>query len=136
MVGDCHVPQSRYSLFPSLSCAEQIPLMHSGAAVTSIFGPTLLRGFGFDVFRTTLLTMPFGALQSICILIGCYCAYKVKFKSLVLNVAMLFVVAGCAMIFSQASNPSSFNSGVALGGYYLMATLFAANPLIVSWLIA
>lgn len=80
--------------------------------------------------------MPFGALQTIAILIGCYCAYKVRIKSAILCVLMVIVVAGCAMVYSQGANPGNFNQGIALGGYYLMAFLFGGNPLIVSWMIA
>jgi hypothetical protein len=107
-----------------------------GAAVTNVFGPTLIQRFGFDVFRTTLLSMPFGALQTIAILIGCYCAYKVRLKSAILCTLMVIVVAGCGMVYSQGVNRANFNQGIALAGYYLMAFLFGGNPLIVSWMIA
>lgn len=102
-----------------------------GAAVTNVFGPTLIQRFGFDVFRTTLLSMPFGALQTIAILIGCYCAYKVRLKSAILCTLMVIVVAGCGMVYSQGVNRANFNQGIALAGYYLMAFLFGGNPLIV-----
>ena len=85
---------------------------------------------------TTLLSMPFGALQTIAILIGCYCAYKFRIKSAVLTGLMIIVVAGCVMIYTQAVNPANFKQGVALGGYYLLAFLFGGNPLIVSWMVA
>lgn len=110
--------------------------VNTGAAVTNVFGPTLIRNFGFDPFVTTLLSMPFGALQTIAILIGCYCAYKFRIKSAVLTGLMIIVVAGCVMIYTQAVNPANFKQGVALGGYYLLAFLFGGNPLIVSWMVA
>lgn len=44
-----------------------------------------------DGFRTTLLTMPFGILQTIAILIGCYCAQKFKIKSAIFAFLMLLV---------------------------------------------
>jgi hypothetical protein len=34
-----------------------------GKSVTNVFGPLILSGLGYDKYRTTLLTMPFGALQ-------------------------------------------------------------------------
>lgn len=101
-----------------------------GAAVTNVFGPTLIRRFGFDVYRTTLLSMPFGALQTIAILIGCYCAYKVRIKSAILAALMAIVVAGCGMVYSQGASfvaTGQFQQGIALAGYYLMAFLFGGK---------
>jgi hypothetical protein len=79
--------------------------------------------------------MPFGALQTIAILCGCYAAAKFKIKSAVLAGMMCLVVAGCAMIYVEGT-ASHFNRSVALGGYYLMAFLFGGNPLIVSWIVS
>ena len=86
-------------------------------------------------FSTTLLSMPFGALQTIAILIGCFAAYRIKLKSAILAILMALVVAGCAMIYVEG-NATNFNRSVGLGGYYLMAFLFGGNPIIVSWMIA
>ena len=110
-------------------------LPNLGASVTNVFGPTLISGFGFSKYITTLLTMPFGALQTIAILVGCYCAQKLRFKSPVLLFLMLIAVAGCAMLYSQAvTTPFGINQrNISLGGYYLLAFLFGGNPLIVSW---
>jgi hypothetical protein len=81
--------------------------------------------------------MPFGALQTIAILIGCYCATKLRIKSAVLTALMVIVVGGCVMIYTQsAGSRANFKQGVALGGYYLLAFLFGGNPLIVSWMVA
>lgn len=101
------------------------------------------------------MTMPFGALQTIAILIGCYSAYKFRIKSAILSFLMLLVsfanlqpimngladpqaVAGCVMLYTQAVAPTfgSQQQSVSLGGYYLLAFLFGGNPLIVSWMIA
>lgn len=95
--------------------------------------------------------MPFGALQTIAILIGCFAAYRLRLKSAVLSALMVLVcdamsrllhslltpqvVAGCAMIYVEGTS-TDFKSSVALGGYYLMAFLFGGNPIIVSWMIA
>jgi hypothetical protein len=34
-----------------------------GAQVSFTFGPLILSSFGFDKYRSTLLNIPFGALQ-------------------------------------------------------------------------
>jgi len=113
-------------------------LPNLGASVTNVFGPTLINGFGFDKFITTLLTMPFGALQTIAILVGCYCAQKLRYKSPVLLFLMLIAVAGCIMLYTQAVTVpfGTQQQQISLGGYYLLAFLFGGNPLIVSWIIA
>jgi len=110
-------------------------LPNLGASVTNVFGPTLIKGFGFDKFITTLLTMPFGALQTIAILVGCYCAQVFRYKSPVLLILMLIAVGGCVMLYTQAVTvPFDQNQkNISLGGYYLLSFLFGGNPLIVSW---
>lgn len=81
--------------------------------------------------------MPFGALQTIAILIGCYCATKFRIKSAVLTGLMVIVLGGCIMIYTQGAGArENFKQNVALGGYYLLAFLFGGNPLIVSWMVA
>jgi len=102
--------------------------------VTNVFGPTLIRNFGFDKYKTTLLNMPFGILQTIAILIGCYAATKFRMKSIVLIGLMILVVAGLVMQYTEGTRPAAnFRQAVALSGYYLMAFLFGGNPIIVSW---
>lgn len=86
-----------------------------------------------NFLRTTLLTTPFGALQTVAILLGCYCAYRVRIKSAVLVALMALTVIGCGMIYSQGVRPESFQQSVGLAGYYLMAFLYGGPPLIVSW---
>lgn len=98
-------------------------LPNIGAAVTNVFGPTLIKNFGFDKYITTLLTMPFGFLQTVAILIGCYCATKFKVKSAVLVGLMSIVVAGSAMLYYEGTS-GNFRQGVALAGYYLLSMLF------------
>lgn len=110
-------------------------LPNIGAAVTNVFGPTLIKGFGFDIYVTTLLSMPFGFLQTVAILIGCYAAYKFKIKSAVLVGLMIISLAGSAMLYVEGVS-THFNRSVALAGYYLLAFLFGGNPIIVSWMIA
>lgn len=110
-------------------------LPNIGAAVTNVFGPTLIRQFGFDIYVTTLLNIPFGALQTIAILIGCYCAAKFKIKAASLVALMIIALAGAAMLYVEAKG-TTFSQPVALSGYYLLAFLFGGNPLIVSWMIA
>lgn len=110
-------------------------LLNVGASVTNTFGPLIIGGLGYNKYVTSLLNIPFGAIQLIVILLGSYAAYKVKRKSLVLATFCLPVIAGLATLYVLPRNDKS-KQGALLGGYYLLAFLFAGNPLIASWIIS
>lgn len=126
-------------------------LNNLGAAVTNTFGPLILQGLGFDKYTTSLLNMPFGALQFIVILLASYAAQRARWKSAVLAIIMLPVIAGLVMLYllkrefclfwrhrvfdrlTIVGTPSE--EAPLLVGYYLLAFLFGGNPLIVSWIV-
>ncbi|RMZ77758.1 hypothetical protein DV737_g4208, partial [Chaetothyriales sp. CBS 132003] len=109
-------------------------LLNVGAAVSNTFGPLILKGLGFDKYKTSLLNMPFGALQFIIILSASYAAQKAKLKSAVLGVFIVPVIAGLAMLY--VLDRSNSEQAPLLVAYYLLAFLFGCNPLIVSWIVA
>jgi predicted MFS family arabinose efflux permease len=108
-------------------------LLNVGAAVTNTFGPLILKGLGFDKYLTSLLNMPFGAVQFLVIIVASYAAQKARIKSAVLAGFMLPVIAGAAMLYVLPRTHSE--EAPLLVGYYLLAFLFAGNPLIVSWIV-
>ncbi|GAB7352002.1 hypothetical protein MBLNU459_g2521t1 [Dothideomycetes sp. NU459] len=108
-------------------------LNNLGAAVTNTFGPLILKGLGFDKYTTSLLNMPFGALQFVVIMLASYAAQRAKYKSAVLALIMLPVIAGLVMLYLLKRTPSE--EAPLLVGYYLLAFLFGGNPLIVSWIV-
>lgn len=110
-------------------------LLNVGASVTNTFGPLVISGLGFNKYVSSLLNIPFGAVQLIVILLGSYAAYKVKYKSIVLATFCLPVIAGLAMLYVLPRGDHS-KQGALLAGYYLLAFLFAGNPLIASWIIS
>ncbi|KAJ7099672.1 major facilitator superfamily domain-containing protein [Mycena epipterygia] len=99
-----------------------------GASITLTFGPLTLNGIGFDQSRTSLLNMPFGGFQITVIFSAPYAAYRFKTKSLVTAVLVLPVLAGLIILYKL--------HGGLLVGYSLLAFLYGANPLIVSWISA
>lgn len=101
--------------------------------MTNVFGPLILSGLGMDKSITSLLNMPFGAVQFLVILVSSYAAQKAKLKGAVLLVLMLPVVAGLAVLYSLPRN--SANLAPNLVAYYLLAFLFGGNPLLVTWII-
>lgn len=108
-------------------------LLNVGASVTNTFGPLILKGLGFGKYTTSLLNIPFGALQFIIILLASWAAQKFRIKSVVLVILVVPVIAGLAMLYSISHTAS--HEGSLLAGYYLLAFLFGGNPLIVAWIV-
>lgn len=108
-------------------------LLNVGAAVTNTFGPLILNGLGFDKYLTSLLNIPFGAMQVIVILLASWAAQRFKIKSAILVVLVVPVIAGSAMLY--AISHTKAHEGALLAGYYLLAFLFGGNPLIVAWIV-
>lgn len=108
-------------------------LLNIGASVTNVFGPLILGGLGYNKYKTTLLTMPFGALQFIVIILASYLAQTARIKGAILAAFMLPVVAGLAILYAVARTDAA--QSALLGGYYLLAFLFGGNPLIVTWIV-
>jgi MFS family permease len=108
-------------------------LLNVGASVTNTFGPLILSGVGFGKYITSLLNIPFGAMQFMVILLASYAAQKAKLKSAVLATFMLPVIAGLAVLY-VLPRKSGDTAGL-LVAYYLLAFLFGGNPLIVSWIV-
>lgn len=109
-------------------------LLNVGAAVTNTFGPLIIEGLGFDPYTSSLLNMPFGAMQFIVIILASFAAQRFKIKSVVLFALTLPVIAGLAMLYTISH--TSGHEGALLAGYYLLAFLFGGNPLIVAWIVA
>ena len=106
-------------------------LPNMGSVLPSTFGPLILNGFGFDKYQTLLVNMPFGAVQTIVILLGCFAANKMKLKGVVLCAFAIPVVAGTGMLYGCGRSVS--DRPALLAAYYMVGFLFAANPLIVAW---
>ncbi|KAJ4418796.1 hypothetical protein N0V82_005361 [Gnomoniopsis sp. IMI 355080] len=105
-----------------------------GAQVINTFGPLIVGGLGFDKYTTTLLNMPFGALQYLIILVVAYIAIKFRFKSISLGLIILPIIAGLVVLFVIPRKAS--NNGSLLAGYYLLSFIFGCNTLIVAWILA
>lgn len=108
-------------------------LLNVGAAVTNVFGPLILSGLGFDSYVTSLLNIPFGAVQFLVIIIASFAAQKAKLKGAILAVLMLPVVIGLIVLYVLPR--TSANVAPNLVAFYLLAFLFGGNPLLVTWLV-
>ncbi|OAL69220.1 MFS transporter [Trichophyton violaceum] len=126
-----HVFEALFELKTYLWIAMSL-LLNIGAAVTNTFGPLILNGFGYDKYITSLLNMPFGAVQVIVIMLASYFAQKHRRKSAVLILLILPVITGLSILYSLL--PESSHSVLVLA-YYLLACIFGGNPLIVTWIV-
>ncbi|KAH7101964.1 putative MFS transporter [Auriculariales sp. MPI-PUGE-AT-0066] len=109
--------------------------INAGASVTGAFGPLLLSSFGYTSSPSrilTLLNMPFGALQTIIILGASWSAYRWSNKAIPMFFINLPVIAALAVLYTNGRGVEDRNAN--LGAYYLLAFLFAGNPLILAWL--
>lgn len=81
-------------------------LLNVGASVANTFGPLILNGLGFNSYITSLLNMPFGAVQMVIILLASFAAQKARMKSPILIILILPVVTGLAMLYTfNAAHP-------------------------------
>ncbi len=107
-------------------------LLNIGASVSGTFGPLILSGFGFDSFQSSLLNMPFGAVQLIVILASSWVVQRVRFRSMTLFAFMIPVVIGSAMLYALPRGPRS--KQLCLLRTTSIAFLFAGNTLLISWM--
>lgn len=105
-----------------------------GAQVTNIFGPIILKGFGFDEFTTTLLNIPFGAIQYLVILAVAWATVKLQWKSLSLTIILVPILVGLLLLYVLPRDGGK--TGTLLFAYYLLAFIFGGNTLIVAWILA
>jgi predicted MFS family arabinose efflux permease len=107
--------------------------VNAGASVSSVFGSIILQSLaGFNADQAVLLNIPFGALQFISILGASWLAYRFKRKSPFLLGLVTIVIIGVALLVALPKTKE--NKGGLLAGYYLIAFVFAINPLLISWM--
>ncbi|KZT50875.1 MFS general substrate transporter [Calocera cornea HHB12733] len=109
-------------------------LLNVAAAVTNTFGPLIISGLGYDPYISSLLNMPFGAVQLIVIFSSVWAAYNLKNKSYILMGICIPVIVGTGMLYGLGR--SSNLNGALLFAYYLLAFTFGGNPLILAWMAA
>jgi predicted MFS family arabinose efflux permease len=107
--------------------------VNAGASVSSVFGSIILQNLaGFNADQAVLLNMPSGALQFFSILLASWLAYRFKRKSPFLLGLVTIVIVGVALMVALPKTKN--NKGGLLAGYYLIAFVYAINPLLISWM--
>lgn len=104
------------------------------AQVTVTFGPLVLKDLGYDPHTTSLLNMPFGALQYMAVLLIAWTAVKFRWHALTLCMSLFPVIIGLVIIFVVPRTPN--NIAVLLVGYHLLAFIYGFNSLMIAWILA
>lgn len=107
--------------------------LNVGAMVTNTFGPLILRGLGLDADVTTLLNMPFGAMQVLTIILCAWLCQKFRLKSPILMSLVVPPIVGFAVLYTMPRDPSHVATN--LVGYYLVAFLFGGNAPLAAWMV-
>lgn len=108
-------------------------LLNAAASVTNTFGPIILNGLGYDKYRTSLLNIPFGAIQWVVIMVSSIAAQRFRVKSVVLVLLTLPPIAGTVMLYVLPRTAAQ--KSPLLVGYYLLAIMYGVNPIIVTWIV-
>jgi hypothetical protein len=90
---------------------------------TSNFGTLVIKGFGFDTFKTTLLQIPYGSFIAIMIFLSIYANHKTNHMNI-----RTYLMAGITCITVLGFALVAFTDGIAprLIGYYLTGSSNAA----------
>jgi predicted MFS family arabinose efflux permease len=106
-------------------------LPNLGSALPGVFGPLIIKGFGFDPYTTLLLNIPYGAMTLIVVIFACWVANRMKLKGIILAGFMIFPVIGCAMLYGLGREARM--RPALLVAYYITSFLFAGNPILLAW---
>jgi sugar phosphate permease len=103
----------------------------SGGAISS-FQATIIKGFGYTSLETSLLSIPSGAVNIVCILSATYVAGRTNTRGLnIIALVIPAVIGGALMAFLPTDNKAG-----KLIGIYMTNSISASLPLIYSWVAA
>ncbi|CAL1710357.1 unnamed protein product [Somion occarium] len=97
----------------------------------SVFGPLIIKGFGFNQFQTLLFNIPFSALQVIVVILSALISTKLKLKWPVIFGLTLPPIAGASALFVLGRDPSLKNK--LLGCYYVLSVFIGLQPMLYAW---
>ncbi|KAI0069712.1 MFS general substrate transporter [Panus rudis PR-1116 ss-1] len=97
----------------------------------SVFGPLIIKGFGFNQFQTLLFNIPFSALQVVVCILSALISTKLKLKWPVLFGLTLAPIAGASGLFVLGRDPALKNK--LLGCYYVLSVFIGLQPMLYSW---
>ncbi|KAJ2926966.1 hypothetical protein H1R20_g10133, partial [Candolleomyces eurysporus] len=113
-------------------CWMSLLLLHAiPAGAINIFGPLIVRGFGYDGYDVMLFLIPYGALQVICMVGSYWLSTKVQYKSPLVVVFLIPCIVGMTILYitgrAEADQPAL------LVAYYLLSASSAVAPAMLGW---
>ncbi|KAJ3526207.1 hypothetical protein NMY22_g10260 [Coprinellus aureogranulatus] len=119
-----------------------------GGAI-NVFGPLIVRGFGYDGYDTMLFLIPYGALQVIAMALSYWVSTKIQSKSPVILIFLIPCVIGMSELFVYDLSPNRsqyapkvilYTTGrekehhaALLVAYYLLSASSAVTPTMLGW---
>ncbi|THH31740.1 hypothetical protein EUX98_g2458 [Antrodiella citrinella] len=97
----------------------------------SVFGPLIIKGFGFNQFQTLLFNIPFSALQVITVVLSAWLSTKLKLKWPVIFGLCLPPIAGASGLYVLGRGLQYRNR--LLGCYYVLSLFIGIQPMLYSW---
>jgi len=97
----------------------------------SVFGPLIIKGFGFNQFQTLLFNIPFSALQVVTVIFSAWISTRLKLKFPVIFALTLPPIAGASALFVMGRDPSLRHK--LLGCYYVLSLFIGLQPMLYSW---
>ncbi|PPQ76199.1 hypothetical protein CVT26_009096 [Gymnopilus dilepis] len=97
----------------------------------AVFGPLIIKGFGFDGNHVMLLMMPYGALQIIFIFGGFWINRRFRLKAPIIICGLVPCIAS-AIVFLRVKR-SHDNQPILLFAYYLTSIFAVVPATIVNW---
>lgn len=101
-----------------------------GAAI-NIFGPLIVRGFGYDGYDTMLFLVPYGALQIIAMALSYWLSTKTQYKSPLVIVFLIPCLIGMVILYTTGRDKE--HQAALLVAYYLLACSSAVTPALLGW---
>ncbi|KAH6909266.1 allantoate permease [Coprinopsis sp. MPI-PUGE-AT-0042] len=97
----------------------------------TVFGPMIIRGFGYDGYEVMLFMMPYGALQVLCVIGAFWLSNKFSLKLPVALLFLSFCITGSVILYTQGRDKE--NQPALLFAYYLLSASTAIAPTFLSW---
>lgn len=101
------------------------------AAGMIIFGPLILRGFGFNRFNVMLVNIPFGVLQILWVFLAVWASKRFNAKSIIILIALVPSIIGTVLLLQTGRQPE--DQATLLVAFYLLSFTTAIGPVLSSW---
>lgn len=101
------------------------------AAGMIIFGPLILRGFGFDRFNVMLVNIPFGVLQILWVFLAVWASERFNVKSIIILIGLIPSIVGTVLLLQTGRQPG--DQPTLLVAFYLLSFTTAIGPVLYSW---